>query len=106
MPFVIKLKLVLNTVRNFPVARNWPQITLRNCLFLQIGPYFTKVELEENTVRFFAVALRNCRFASNWRVLLGSQGLKKTPCTTFVLLEIGPKSHCATVVLLEMGDIS
>ena len=64
-------------MRNNAVARNWPQVTLRNC-----------------------------RFAPNWAVLWRSQILCKTPCTTFLLLKIGPKSHCATVVFLEMGDIS
>ena len=58
-------------MRNPAVAQNWPD-----------------------------VGLRNCRFAWNWPVLLGSQNLWKTPCTTFLLLEIGPKSHCATVVFL------
>ena len=75
--FLIKLKLVQNTVRNRAVARNWPQ-----------------------------VRLRNCPFAWNWPVLLGSQNLWKTLCKTFLLIEIGPKSQCATVVVLEMGDIS
>ena len=77
MPFVKKLRLVKNTVRNCAAARNWRQNTLRNC-----------------------------RFASNWPLLLRSQSLWKTPCTTFLLLEIGPKSHFKTVVLLEMGNIS
>ena len=74
MPFVKKLKFVQNTVWNCPAARNWRQNTLRNC-----------------------------RFASNWPLLLRSQSLWKTPCTTFLLLEIGPKSHCGTVVLLQIG---
>ena len=69
--FYIKLKLVQNTVRNPAVAKNWPD-----------------------------VGLRNCCFAWNWPVLLGSQNMWKTPCTTFLLLQIDPKSHCATVVFL------
>ena len=59
--FLIKLKLVQNTVRNSAVARNCSQ-----------------------------VRLRNCRFAWNWPVLLGSQNLWKTLCKTFLLLEIDP----------------
>ena len=74
VPFVIKQKLVENTVRNFPAARN----------------------SRPNS-------LHNCRFASNWPKLSGSQSLSKTPDTTFVLLEIRAKSHCPTVVLLQIG---
>ena len=31
--FLIKVKLVQNTVRNRAVAQNWPQVRLRNCRF-------------------------------------------------------------------------
>ena len=62
-------------MRNRAVARNWPQLTLRNCRFAFNCPV-------QNTVRNCPVAqnvrqntLRNRRFASNWPVLLGSQNL-------------------------------
>ena len=49
------------------------------------------------------VRLRNCSFAPNWAVLLGSQSLWKTLGTTFLFLKTGLKSHCLTVVLFEIG---
>ena len=58
--FLNKLKLVQNTVRNHAVARNWPQVRL--C---------------------------NCRFASNWTVLLGRKSLYETACATVLFIEIG-----------------
>ena len=57
--FLKKLKLVQNTVRNSAVARNWPQ-----------------------------VRLRNCRFAPNWNVLLGTLSLWETACATVLLIEL------------------
>ena len=72
---VRNVKLVWNTVRNCPVARNWRQNTLRNCLFVR-----------------------------NWLLLLRSQNLSKTPCATLLLLEIGVKTLCATVFLFEIGQ--
>ena len=71
---VRKPKLVKNAVHNFPVAQNWPQITLRES-----------------------------RFAWNGRHFLKSKDLSKTPCATVLLLKIGPKSNCTTVVLLQIG---
>ena len=75
MPFVKKLKLVENTVRNLPAARNFRPNALRTCRFALNSRV-------QNTVRNCPVAqnlrqntLRNRRFASNWPVLLGSQNL-------------------------------
>ena len=34
--------LLKNAVHNFPVARNWPQITLRNCRFAWNGRHLLK----------------------------------------------------------------
>ena len=83
--------LVQNTVRNRAVAQNWPQLTLRHCRFAFNCPV-------QNTARNCPVAqnvrpntLRNRRFSSNWPVLLACQNLGNAPCTTFLLLEIGPK---------------
>ena len=35
------------------------------------------------------VRLRNCRFASNWPVLLNSLSLSETACATILLIKIG-----------------
>ena len=72
--FFKKVKLVQNTVRNCPVARNWRQNTLRNCRFW------------------------------HWRLLLTSENLSKTPCATVHFLEICVKALCATLNLAEIGD--
>ena len=73
-PIVTKPKLVKNAVHNFPVARNWPQMTQRNC-----------------------------RFAWNEPHLLKSLNLSKTSCATVLLLEIDTKTLSATVLLLQIG---
>ena len=70
---VRKPKPVKNAVHNFPVARNWPQITLCNCRFrLKWATFLKKLKLVQNTVRncpaarnFRQSTLRNCRFALN-----------------------------------------
>ena len=69
---VKNLTLVQNTVRNSPVNHN----------------------LRQNT-------LRNCRFAWNGPVLLGNQNLWKTPCTTFLLLEIASNHTAQLSFFLE-----
>ena len=57
--FVEKLKLVQNPLRSCSVAWKWRQN-----------------------------ALRNCRFVLDWRLLLRSENLSRTPCATVVFLEI------------------
>ena len=42
---VRKVKLVWNTVRNCPVSGNWRQNALRNCLFLENGPFSLKAKI-------------------------------------------------------------
>ena len=47
--------------------------------------------------------LRNFSFAWNGQNFISSLNLSKTPCATFLLLEIGVQPLCATVVLLQIG---
>ena len=67
--FDVLNKTCKTSVHNPAVARNWTRI-----------------------------ALRNCRFASNWPVIIGSLSLWETQCATVLLLELGVKTLCTTVV--------
>ena len=63
--FVTNLKLIQNTVRNCPIARNWHQKSLRNCRFCSKLAFFVK----KRNGQFQATALLRAMFWTNFSFL-------------------------------------
>ena len=109
--FFKRLELLLNNLRNRPVAWLASKHSTKLSSFLNLGNFYKRLKLVQKTLRNCPVAwnwrqntLRNFRFAWALRLLITIKNLSKRPCGTVLLLEIGIKTLCANVVFFEFGE--